>query len=227
MIWRRGFRRLIEPALGVPRRLPLGPAAGIRLEGDPVPSLDTWLGLFESELSPYIRRLCAPGTRCVDVGAWQGYYALVFAKLASARVIAYEPDAEAAARCRQNLALNPRLASLVELRQVPVGATADPQRSVVTLDQDVWDCPPGLIKIDVDRAELDVLRGARQVLAGPHPHVIVETHSLELEHACGDELVRAGYKPIVVTQRRLFPQHRPTAHNRWLVAEGWLAAVSR
>ena len=52
------------------------------------------------------------------------------------------------------------------------------------------------------------------------PHGIVETHSPELEVGWGEALLRAGYSPNIVTPRRLLPQHRPRAHNRWLVADG-------
>jgi hypothetical protein len=78
--------------------------------------------------------------------------------------------------------------------------------------------PPALLKVDVDGGEVAVLRGARQLLATHHPHVIVETHTAGLEHDCGDLLLGCGYRPVVVPQRRRFRQNRPAAHNRWLVA---------
>jgi Methyltransferase FkbM domain len=218
---RRLVRRLVQPRDGLPRRLPLGPGSGIRLHGDSDPSLDQWLGLFESELAPHVRRFCEPGARCVDVGSYNAYYALVFAKLSMARVRSYEPDAHAAARSRGNVALNPKLASLIEIREVAVGAISDPQDACVTLDEDLDDWgTPGLLKVDVEGAERDVLSGAAGLLARDRPHVIVETHSQELEIACGDALLRAGYAPKVVTPRRLLPQHRSRDHNRWLVADG-------
>ena len=222
-------RRLLEPGPGQVRRLPIGPAAGIRLEADPHPSLDQWLGLFESELAPWVRRLCRPGTRCVDVGGYNAYYALMFAKLSRAPVLSYEPDAEAVARSRRNLVLNPALAPLVEIRELAVGARSD--LGVVTLDDELLNparragaAKAFLVKVDVEGAELDVLRGAAGVLARLRPHVIVETHSPELEVACGDALLASGYVPRIVTQRALLPQDRSwggiTRHNRWLVAAG-------
>jgi hypothetical protein len=65
---RRFVRGLVEPREGASRRLPLGVGSGIRLQGDREPSLDQWVGLFEFELAPYVRRFCKLGTRCVDVG---------------------------------------------------------------------------------------------------------------------------------------------------------------
>jgi Methyltransferase FkbM domain len=217
---RRFVRGIVEPREGVPRRLPLGPGSGIRLQGDREPSLDQWFGLFESELAPYVRRFCTPGTRCVDVGSYNAYYALVFAKLSAARVRSYEPDARAAARSRRNVALNPGLATFIEIRQAAVGAATDPRRSCLTLDEDLADWgPAGLLKIDVEGAEADVLSGASELLARDRPHVIVETHAWDLEVRCADALLRAGYRPHIVTPRRLLPQRRSGSHNRWLVAD--------
>lgn len=216
---RRFVRRVFEPAPGRSKQLPLGPGAGIRLESDPQPPADQWFGLFESELAPHVRRFCRPGTHCVDVGSYNAYYSLVFAKLSRAPVRSYEPDPTSAARSRRNVALNPTIAWLVDIRQVAVGANTGAGQ--VALDDGLahWG-PPGLVKIDVEGAELEVLMGARRVLADHRPHLMVETHSRELEAACGDLLVAAGYAPVVVTPRKLIPENRPREHNRWIVAPG-------
>ncbi len=221
-------RRLLEPRPGSTRQLPLGPARGIRFEADPVLSLDYWLGLYEYELVPWVRRFCRAGTCCVDVGAYNAYYALMLAKLTRAPVLSYEPDSDAIARCRRNLALNPALAPLIELRAVAVGARSE---ASVTLDGELLPrtrrtpAPSWLLKLDVEGAELEVLRGAERFLELTRPHIIVETHSGALEDACGQVLRAAGYSPRVVTQRRVFRQDRSwppgvPRHNRWLVAVG-------
>lgn len=154
--------------------------------------------------------------QCVDVGSFNGIYALTFAKLCRAPVLAYEPDELALTRCRRNLALNPDLAELITLR--PLAAGAATATGVVALDDDLAGHRVDFMLIDVDRAEVDVLTGAAGLLARQHPRLIIETHALELERACGDLLLSAGYRPRVVTQRRFLPQNRPTPHNRWLVA---------
>ncbi len=165
----------------------------------------------------------------MDVGAYNAYYALTFAKLTRQPVISFEPDPVALARSHRNLALNPTLAPLIELRAVAVGARPGP--GVVTLDAELLPriaqvrSAPWMVKIDVEGAELDVLTGAAGIFELIHPHVIVETHSAGLEDACGEALLEAGYSPRVVTQRRLLPQDRSwppgtRRHNRWLVAVG-------
>src|SRR5947209_5129066 len=99
---RRLARRLIEPRMGVARGIPFGPARGLRFEADPVLSLDFWLGLYESELAGWLGRMCQPKTLCVDVGAYNGYHALVFAKLTRRPVLSYEPDPRGVARSQRN-----------------------------------------------------------------------------------------------------------------------------
>jgi hypothetical protein len=226
---RRLARRLIEPRDGETRRVPFGPARGLRFHADPVLSLDYWLGLYESELASWIRRMCRAGTRCVDVGAYNAYHALLFAKLTKQQVLSYEPDPDGVARTRANLALNPDLAPSVELREVAVGAAPGP--GIVTLDAELLPrircgpAAPWLLKIDVDGPELEVLRGAGEFLMQARPHLIVETHSPGLEEACGSALVDAGYSPRVVTQRKHLPANRSwppgnPVQNRWLVAPG-------
>lgn len=226
---RQLVRRLLEPRAGSARTIPLGPARGIRFEADSVLSLDYWLGLYEYELAPWLRRFCRAGTRCVDVGAYNAYYALTLAKLTRAPVLSYEPDPGAIARCRRNLALNPTLAPLIELRAVSVGARS--AGAAVTLDDELLPragstSPPSwLLKLDVEGAELEVLKGAERFLELMRPDLIVETHSGDLEDACGQTLRAAGYSPRVVTQRRVLRQDRSwppgvQSHNRWLVAVG-------
>ena len=215
------IRRLVEPPAGSTRRIPAGPARGVTFAAEPAAtaSADLWVGLFESEIAPYVRRFCRPSTISVDVGAHSGYYALTFAERCRAPVIAYEPDAAACAWFARNLDLNSSIAPWVEVRAIAVAGVDGP--GSVTLDADLVDVGRvGLLKVDVDRAELAVLEGARRLLAGAHPHVILETHSAELEDACACVLVESGYAPRVITPRRILPQHRPTGHNRWLVAEG-------
>jgi hypothetical protein len=114
---------------------------------------------------------------------------------------------------RRNLARNPGH----DVRIVE-GFVDDGERSLDALSVSVGLPRPGLLKIDVDGGEGAVLRGAARLLAEARPEVIVETHSPGLERECGDLLLAAGYRVVVVPQRRRLRQNRPAAHNRWLVA---------
>ena len=83
-----------------------------------------------------------------------------------------------------------------------------------------------IVKVDVDGAEMDVLRGAKQLIAGSAVRWIIETHTSELERECIVQLQSAGYVTRVIKKawwRIIFPEvriaaHRPENHNQWLVA---------
>ena len=53
--------------------------------------------------------------------------------------------------------------------------------------------PPAVLKIDVEGAELEVLRGAAGTLNLQRPVVFLEAHSLSIENACIQELESRGY----------------------------------
>jgi hypothetical protein len=216
------LRDVVE-ASGRTWRIPFGPARGMRFEFDRHLPLDFWFGIYESEIAGHVRRLCSPGYTSFDIGSYNGYYALMLARLTGDRVIAFESDAEACGAIVRNCGANPTIGRLVDVHHAYVAFEANPAVNAVTLDELVQSgrLPvPDLIKVDVDRAEGSVLAGAKGILVERQPHLIVETHSTELERECGDLLLAAGYAPQVVSQRRWLRENRPIAHNRWLVARG-------
>lgn len=138
-----------------------------------------------------------------DVGASVGLFSVHAGGVARA-VIAFEPDPATCNRLRQNIQLN-RLESRVTCRMEALGDTvgeialrtdglAGNAPSVVDLGRhagitnatmttadhliDSGVPPPDVLKIDVEGAELIVLRGARCLLTSPHaPRLIVlEVH---------------------------------------------------
>lgn len=82
----------------------------MRLEGsqhDNVANKVFWHGWagYEPETAPLWRELCQQAEVVLDVGAQVGYFALL-AGLAGKRVVAFEPAAANAERCRANIARN-------------------------------------------------------------------------------------------------------------------------
>ncbi len=216
-----GARRVLAGRAA--RRLPLGLGHGLRLELDPSSPLDMYVGLYESELVPHVRRLCAPGRRCFDIGGFDGYYSLVMARLTGAEVVAFDADPAACERIRRNCAANPPAGERVSVRRAFVAFETNRAENCIAIDDALRNGElfvPDVVKVDVDRAEASVLSGASGLLATRRPHLIVEVHSVELERECGDLLLEHGYRPVVVTPRRFLAQNRPIEHNRWLVAEG-------
>jgi methyltransferase FkbM-like protein len=204
-------------------RVPWGLARGLTLIVTPGIAAHEYLGTTELEIAGHIRRLATPGVRSFDIGGEVGYYALVLARLTGAQVTTFEFRPDAIARIERNLECNPALAGQVTVFPAYVAAerAADPRCE--TLDHLV-DAglvhAPDLIKIDVEGAEANVLRGAAGVLASARPHVIVETHSRGVEDDCVAQLRAVGYAPLIVDQRGWLRERRGAGHNRWLIAEG-------
>jgi hypothetical protein len=206
------------------RKVPFGLAAGLVIESDLRGPAYLWLGAYEYELQRQLRRLCQTGGPVYDVGAASGVQTLALARLTGAMTVAFEPDTQAVAALERHIGLNPTLMPLIRVERVVVGDAS--RDGVVALDDYVSDHPPPtLLKVDVEGAEADVLRGAKRLLNEHRPHVVVETHAADLERACGDLLIAAGYAPRVVPRRRRLREDRPATHNRWLVGVG--APLSR
>ena len=150
------------------------------------------------------RKVVRPGSTVLDVGANVGAYTLLFAQWAgpAGRVIAFEPAPASVAGLRRQLKLN-GLENRVEVVQAAVAGTVGAAsfdcdgasganalatspgdaRSVITVSTTTIDAfcgergiRPDVIKIDVEGAELDVLRGARRTLDAPSIDVFVEFH---------------------------------------------------
>ena len=82
---------------------------------------------------------------------------------------------------------------------------------------------PGFVKVDVEGAELDVLKSGDLLFSSSkHISLLVETHSKGLEKECIAWLEKRGYFCKVINNAwwRIFvPEYRPTPHNRWFWAE--------
>jgi precorrin-6B methylase 2 len=176
-------------------------------------------GLYETALSPIYERDIRPDSVVYDIGASDGDTTLMFASLApQGTTVAFEPDPEAIDILTKNLALNRSLSVRIDIVPLAVGATENSLDSVVEARQ----LPePDFIKIDADGPEADILRGAEQMLLRCKPELVVEVHSIPLEDECSEILRRMGYTVRVIDHpwwRRLYPEFRPIAHNRWLLA---------
>jgi FkbM family methyltransferase len=194
-----------------------------------VGALIYYLGNSEPESAGYIRRFLKPGMVFFDVGAHIGEYTLIASRAVgpSGAIHAFEAQPDTFALLRRNCSANS--AENVQLNRSAVceregevefdisgepsmssmAAAVDVERKRarirvpgITLDRycqthGIW---PGLLKIDVEGAELLVLRGAADMLQRPPgeaPAIIFE---------CVDfTYVRFGYdRETVVTYLRSF-----------------------
>jgi hypothetical protein len=210
------LKRTLLPGGAAERTVVGGVARGVRMRIDFATQTRLYLGLYEVELDRHLRRILRSGVTAFDVGAQYGYDSLAMANRTGARVAAFECDPDCVRSMRQSFELNPSLAPLIE----PVQATVGRATESVGLDEWAYDCGfvPDFIKIDIEGGEVDALHSAQRILRERRPALVVEVHSLALEREAGELLIGCGYRPVVVSQRRLLADRRPAAHNRWLVA---------
>ena len=176
-----------------------------------------WLGTYERPKQRAMMSHLQPDMVTCDIGANAGFYSLLMAKAVGKRglVYAFEPHPENLSYLRCHLQLNGvgnvqltgeavsdfvgearfaanrgsyegRLDEEGQLR-VPV-VTLDYLFSIGRLQ------PADLLKIDVEGAELSVLKGAQNLLKRFRPVVFLATHGAEVHRHCCDFLWDCGYR---------------------------------
>ena len=195
-----------------------GPARGVRMQLDFSGQTPKYLGMFEWELHRFYREVLPAARLVFDIGGAEGYCALLYAANSSGRVVTFEPDPSEVELLQANIERNPQFDGRILIEQAAVGR--ENGSGSTTIDQVMEEIgAPDFIKIDVDGGELDVLAGGERTLRENRPHLVVETHSRELEEQCGALLVDYGYRPIIKHNRRVWREERGgIPHNRWLLA---------
>lgn len=172
-------------------------------------------GLWEPDVVWMYDRLLSPADTVLDVGACFGYHALRAAVLVGkrGRVYAVEPQPEAFAALHQNLAENQLenvepdcLALAAEDGNMKLHRFSDldlGHTSMSTLNRSNFEtlqCRTQrldeyikfkklqgvtLVKLDVEGAEMPVLRGASDLLSGPKPPIVILEINMETAKSCG------------------------------------------
>jgi predicted RNA methylase len=205
-----------------PRRIAFGPFKGITMALSLHHQSQIYLGLFEREVHTWLQRLTRGIRTAIDIGAASGEYTLFFLTRTDAeRVWAFEPDPESLPLLKESLKLNSlEQTSRLEVSTAMVGdcdgagkATLDSLAGSIKL--------PCFIKMDVDGAEAEILRGAAKLNALDGVRWLIETHSKSLERECIEKLKEAGFETRIIRNawwRVVIPELRPIEQNRWLAA---------
>jgi len=186
--------RNVFPDREQPIRILRGPFRGAVIVMNPRNSLRKMVGLYEHELNGWLSKVLPRVTRVLDVGANDGYFALgcaaAFRRMAKAgEIIAFEPQQQHVDTLRESLYQQPTGTTRIRVVQSLVG---DMDKSgVTTLDSVKWEFSnrssrsDTLVKIDVEGAEIEVLRGALSWLNASN-YFVIEVH----EEAFLDQIVR-------------------------------------
>jgi FkbM family methyltransferase len=175
-----------------------------------------WLGSYEAQkVKAFADAL--RGKRVVyDLGANVGYYSLIASVLLGrvGHVIAFEPDIQNIVFFRRHLSLNDiNNIQIVDAAVSDQSGTAvfrqEPGRSMGRLSEDGGvtvrtialddfireSCVPApdVMKIDVEGAEMCVLRGAERTLAEVQPLIFLATHAARLQQESRAFLSSLGY----------------------------------
>jgi FkbM family methyltransferase len=201
-----------------PVRILRGPLRGFRWLTGTGPE-GWWLGLSEQEKLRFVAKVIAKDSVFCDVGANVGLYAMLAASKTgpAGRVFAFEPAARNCAFFREHMRMNHL--SNVFLSQYAIGASdgevsfddsGDPVgfrvsdtgrtsvrlRSIDSLVESKEMPAPHYLKIDVEGAEMDVLKGAAKTIENHRPDVFIETHNRfvpGVHEACAEWLRQRGY----------------------------------
>ena len=175
---------------------------------------------------------CRPGDTVVDVGANIGEVSIVLSQRVgtTGQVVAFEPQPRVFQYLLGNLALN--RCSNVRARNLALGAAPGVARmsddkqddmnritqsgvievTCSTLDAELPSESIALLKIDVEGSELNVLKGASDVLARSAcvNCELIDEHCRRYGHAMGDVIAllqRAGFITFVISESRLRRVH--------------------
>jgi Methyltransferase FkbM domain len=205
-----------------PRKVRLGLFRNLTLNLDMRSDAQVLFGLWERETYSRIRKAAHGCQWMVDVGSGKGELCVFFARHSSAqKVVCIDPDAGEIERMLYNLELNGESDSQkVSVLKKFVGTSRDSQ--FVELDGlQLGQGEKGFVKIDVEGAELDVLKSGTRLLKNRNVDLVIETHSSQLESDCVGLLEGHGYDCQILPNawwRLVIPEGRPAAHNRWLWA---------
>ena len=214
-------RILRMPLSLIPRetkvRILRGPLQGMRWIKGAGPNA-YWFGTYEVARIRAFANMVTPGAVAYDVGANVGIYSLLASLRAgpSGRIYAFEPLERNVRYLRRHISLNniqncavfaeavcneegTRSFSAAGLDSSMARLSSEGELSVpsITLDSCFFGTkrlrPPDIIKIDVEGAELEVLEGARRVIAEFHPAIFAEIHGTQLHADCRAFLLKEGY----------------------------------
>jgi FkbM family methyltransferase len=176
-----------------------------------------WLGSYEFHKQKALQRQLKVGQVVYDIGANVGFYSLLASVLVgeAGHIYSFEPFPDNLRELRRHLVMN-RVANCTvvdaAVSAVDGEASFDPSHDrcmghlsaagilrvrTLTLDRFIQEKgirPPNLMKIDIEGAEYECLRGAAGVIHEFAPVIFLATHGREAHTACLDLLTKWRYR---------------------------------
>jgi len=177
-----------------------------------------WLGSYElKKVSLFIKTIKEKRCKIIyDIGAHVGYYTLISSKFVGDTGIVYsfEPNPQNIFYLKKHIKINKinnvnvieaavsnfiGKANFDTTSNTSMGKIADKgvQIHCITIDYFVFknnNIPPEIIKIDIEGAELDALKSAKETITKFHPIIFLSLHSNELYRECKRFLNNYSYK---------------------------------
>lgn len=184
-----------------------------------------WLGRYEPECQDVFCKYVSRGLVVYDIGANVGFFTLLAAKLTGpeGKVFSFEPIPANQARLRKNVKVNKlpfvevvpvclgsssglvRFASGRTAAQHKIQEDGDMEVQMESVDSLVLRGmpPPDFVKIDVEGAESEVLKGMVTLLSSGVPaKMLIEVHGFNQQARCRELLERFGYKIEVIGNKK-------------------------
>lgn len=217
------------------RQIEGGTAKGVWIKVNPRTGRTICEGVAEPEIQKSIAHHLRPGMVFYDAGANIGLFTLAAARLVgeTGKVFSFEPDAETAVRLRNNVSYNGfAWVSVIEaalwsrggeISFAPADASVSPDHGTgrigeiagshtvtvlaTTLDDFCREhAAPDLLKCDVEGAEVELLRGATNLLRYHRPAIICELHSSQCEIGVYEILKQNSYCVRRLDENHLFAE---------------------
>ncbi|RCJ35200.1 hypothetical protein A6769_19115 [Nostoc punctiforme NIES-2108] len=199
-----------------------GPAKGMKwIVGSGVHGM--WLGSYEADKYKLLTELSLEGTTVLDIGANVGFFSILLSRLvgAAGKVISFEPLPRNIEFIHQHIQLNK--IDNIEIISAAVsdkigkskfatshlhaqGYLTDTDKgnlevSIITLDSlHNLNNPVSLVKIDVEGAEANVLRGGEKFFQEHRPMILLATHGENQATDCQIILREYNYSMALINK---------------------------
>ncbi|MEO0295033.1 MAG: FkbM family methyltransferase [candidate division WOR-3 bacterium] len=189
--------------------------------------ISQWIGIYEKNIIKKIIKYLKPNKIYYDIGAHIGYYSFIFSKFGR-KVYSFEPHPLNFYFLKEHIKLNNlkntyafNFAIYSENKKVFFELNDDRTEGKIknygnflvdafTLDYLIYEKKfdePDFIKIDVEGAELEVLKGSQKILKFKKPLILISIHSENLKNEILFLLKKIGYKEKIISKDVLFFHH--------------------